>query len=123
MKKTMLLLMTALLLSGAPSQSADADGDHVTLINAFTVPDGKEAEAIIFWEKAADFMRSQPGYISTALHAAILPDARFQLINVAKWESAEDFKRASQALRALGKIKPVEGLVPNPSLYTVIRSD
>lgn len=94
-----------------------------TLINAFIVPDGKEAEAIAFWEKAADFMRKQPGYVSTALHEAILPDAKFHLINATKWRSVEDFKKASKALRTSGKIEPVEGVVPNPSLYTVIRTD
>ena len=103
--------------------ASDTGAGHITLINAFIVPQGKETEAIAFWDKAAEFMKRQPGYVSTALHRSISPDAKFQLINVAKWESAEAFKRASAALRASGGLQPVEGLVPTPSLYTVIRTD
>jgi hypothetical protein len=36
----------------------------VILINPFEVPEGKEEDALAFWEKATDFMRLQPGYIS-----------------------------------------------------------
>lgn len=97
--------------------------EHVTLINAFTVPAGKEAETVKFWDDAAEFMRNQPGYISTALHQAVLPNAEFALINVAKWRSIDSFKTASAALRTESGIKPVEGLTPNASLYKVIRSD
>ncbi len=102
---------------------AVTEGEHVTLINAFIVPVGKEAEAVRFWDKAADFMRGQPGYVSTALHQSILPDAKYMLINVAQWESVDAFKAASKALRTESGIKPLEGLVPNPSLYKVIRAD
>ena len=123
MKKLALAFMTAFTLIGAPVLSQENGKEPVILINAFIVPDGKEAEAIAFWEKAADFMRTQPGYVSTALHESILPNAQFHLINIAKWESVDAFKNASEALRTSGTIKPVEGVRPTPSLYTVIRTD
>lgn len=120
------IVLTALAATTFALSSLAASADNkasVTLINAFVVPLGKEAEAIEFWEKAAEFMKRQPGYISTQLHQSIAPDAKFGLINVAKWESAEAFKEASSALRRKGGLKPVEGMIPNPSLYTVIRTD
>ena len=40
----------------------------VTLINPWEIPKGKEEEALLMWEKAADSMRIQPGFISTKLH-------------------------------------------------------
>jgi hypothetical protein len=46
---------------------------------------------VAFWEKVARFMKQQPGFISTRLHRAIIPGARFQLINLAEWESVEHF--------------------------------
>ncbi len=95
----------------------------VILINVFTVPAGKEAEALAFWEAAAKFLETQDGYISTALHKAILPNARFQLVNVAKWESTDAFNRATAALRDKAHLKPVQGLAFSASLYTVVRSD
>ena len=123
MRKATIALITALTLLNSSGIAADGKKKPITLINAFMVPDGKEAEAIAYWEKAAEFMRTQPGYVSTALHEAVLPDAKFHLINVAKWETAEAFLKASKAFRTSGGIKPVKGVVPNPSLYTVIRSD
>ena len=58
----------------------------VILLNPFEVPAGKEEEALKLWERAAEVMRKSPGFISTRLHRAISPDARFQLINMAEWE-------------------------------------
>ncbi|MEM7425601.1 MAG: antibiotic biosynthesis monooxygenase family protein [Pseudomonadota bacterium] len=109
--------------SAMSDDKAFAADKPVILINAFEVPAGKEAEAVQFWERAAEFMKKQPGYVSTALHQAILPDARFRLINVAKWESVDAFKKASHALRTKSGVKLVKGMVPNPSLYSIIRSD
>ena len=123
MKKITLALLAALALVGAPAMAGDGDNEPVTLINAFVVPAGKEKEAVDFWQNAADFMKLQPGYISTALHQAILPDAKFHLINVAKWESVEAYQNASKARRAQSGAKPPEGVVPYPSLYEVIIED
>jgi heme-degrading monooxygenase HmoA len=54
----------------------------VTLINPFEVPKGKEEAVLKMWEKAAEFMKKQPGFVSTRLHRALSPEARFHLINV-----------------------------------------
>lgn len=123
--KDLLFASTALLcLFIGPALSENKQlAEPVTLINVFQIPLGKEAEALAMWEAAAKFLRTQPGYISTALHRTILPDAKYRLINVAKWESAEAFKQATAAMRASAGIKPVEGLSFDASLYTVIRSD
>ena len=115
-------------MSVNPVLAADktsSTGEPVILINAFIVPEGKAAESIAFWKKAADFMRVQPGYISTALHQAILPNAKFELINIAKWRSVKDFKNASRTLKNMmkGGIKPVDGVITNASLFKVIISE
>lgn len=126
MKNLFLASVVLMCMAANPVLATDktsSPDEPIILINAFIVPEGKEAESIAFWEKAADFMRTQPGYISTALHQTILPDAKFELINVAKWRSAEDFKNASHAMKMKGDIKPIDGLIPNPSLYKVIISD
>ena len=127
MNKLVSALATAVALAAPPAFATDgqthgSDGP-VTLINVFTVPHGKADEAIKFWENAAEFMRKQPGYISTALHQSIQPDAKFQLINVAKWESVEAYKNASRARRTQTGSRPPEGLIPAPAVYTVIRMD
>ncbi len=94
----------------------------LTLINSFEVPADKLDESILHWEQGRDVLKKQPGYISTALHQSLADDARFRLVNVAKWESVETFKAAIKIMQADPSISRVEGLTPNPALYTVIRN-
>jgi len=114
---------TAATLAAASLAGPGAAQADVTLINAFEVPAGKQAEAITAWEKARDFLASEPGYVSTALHEAITPDARFALINVARWESAEAFQAATKRMHAAGIFPRIDGLTYTPALYRVIRTD
>lgn len=93
------------------------------LINPFEVPVDKLNEAILMWEQGRDSLQNQPGYISTALHLSIADDARFRLINVAKWESVESFTVASKKMQAESVLPKIEGVIPSPALYTVIRED
>ena len=44
------------------------------------------------WAHDADFMKVQPGYISTQLHKGIAGSSTF--INYAVWESIESFRNA-----------------------------
>lgn len=95
----------------------------VTLINPFEVPEGKEEEALAFWERVADFMRKQPGFVSTRLHKATVPWARFHLINVAEWQSAEDFQAAINTEEFNALTEPYMEVFPHfPGLYEVVRS-
>lgn len=93
----------------------------VILINPFTVPEGKLDEAIKSWENGRDFLSQQPGYISTKLHQSLDPEAQYALINVAEWETPAQFKAAIAAMRARSAFTPIEGVVPAPALYKVIR--
>lgn len=93
----------------------------VTLINVFEVPPGALDAAIRYWETARDFLARQPGYISTRLHQALSPNARFQLVNVAQWESTETFQAAvARMAQELHTERPA-GLVDSPALFHVIR--
>ncbi len=95
----------------------------IVLINPFIVPPEKLDETITMWEEARDYLQTQPGYISTALHQSLTPDATFRLINVAEWESAEAFKAATAKMNAEANLPKIEGVVPSPDLYSVIRRD
>lgn len=91
------------------------------LINPFEVPEGQEEEVILYWEKCAAVLKKQKGFISTKLHRAMMPHARFLLINIAEWETQADFFAAiqSEAFQAVAKTSNV----PNyPALYEVIRT-
>lgn len=120
MKFTIAILFCALISMATPGTASD---DGITLINAFEVPADKLDETIAFWEQARDYLQTQPGYISTALHQSITDDARFRLVNIAIWESADAFFAASKNMRAEAELPKIEGLTANPALYTVIRRD
>ena len=115
--KSVLFAATAMLF-GICSANAD-----VILINAFEVPAGQRGATIDAWEQARAFLSQQPGYIDTALHGALAPDVRFELVNIARWESPAAFQTAIAAMQEAGVFRPPEGVVANPALYTVIASD
>ena len=97
--------------------------EPVTLINVFEVPQEKLEETIAMWEAARDFLQRQPGYLSTALHQSLLPDARFRLINVAEWRDPDSYAAATAAMRREAGLEQVEGLDFNAALYRVVRTD
>ena len=95
----------------------------VILINPFEVPKGKEDEALAFWEEVADYMRKQPGFISTQLHRAIVPWARFQLVNVTAWSSVAHFEAAINSEEFKNLTDPYMDIFPHyPGLYGVVKT-
>ncbi|SDW81356.1 Heme-degrading monooxygenase HmoA [Ruegeria halocynthiae] len=69
-----------------------AEGGPVVLINLFTV-DAKDEQALLkAWAHDADFMKSQPGYISTQLHQGIAGSSTF--VNYAIWQNVYSFRNA-----------------------------
>ncbi len=92
----------------------------VTLINAFEVPEGQDEAFVEGWERSRAFLSQQPGYLSTRLHRALVPDAEFRFVNVAQWESADSFRAAT------AQPEFQTGGLPqrfHASLYTVVRDD
>lgn len=68
------------------------DDGSIVLINVFTVDPADEDALVKAWAHDADFMKAQPGYISTQLHKGIGGSSTF--INYAIWESVESFRNA-----------------------------
>jgi heme-degrading monooxygenase HmoA len=64
----------------------------VVLVNIFTV-DQADVDALLqAWEQDANWMKRQPGYISTQLHRGIGGSCVF--MNYAVWESVAHFRQA-----------------------------
>ena len=91
----------------------------VILINAFEVPRGADEAFLHAWERARDCLRTQPGYVSTALHQSIAPQADFRFINVGQWASAAEFRAAveSRGFQQTGRLP----YPAHPALYRVVR--
>ena len=64
----------------------------VILINVFTVHAADVDALLAAWEHDANWMKQQPGYISTQLHRGIAGSCVF--LNYAVWESVERFRAA-----------------------------
>jgi len=61
------------------------------------VPAADAERFIAGWELTGDYLMSQPGYVDTALHQAVTPNADFQFVNIGRWQTAEDFLAATQS--------------------------
>ena len=95
---------------------------EVVLINVFEVP-AADAEAFVAeWDRASDYLQSQPGYLDRALHQAVTPDAEFQFVNIARWRTAEDFRAATQSPGFREATAGLAGYRSHPALYRVVRS-
>jgi heme-degrading monooxygenase HmoA len=93
--------------------------ESVVLINAFEVPEGGDEEFRAGWQAAADYLRQQPGFISTRLHASLDPKAEFRYVNVAVWQSPQHFQQAvgSDAFQRLGRQIRFRS---HPALYRLV---
>lgn len=95
---------------------------NITVINPFEVPTGKENEALAVWDRVAAFMNRQPGFVSAKLHRSIDPKARFHLVTVAEWASAEHFMAVLTSKDLQEVAKGMEAFPHYPGLYQVIRA-
>ena len=64
----------------------------VVLVNLFSLAEADIPALMIAWEKDANWMKAQPGFLSTQLHRAIGGSLMF--MNYALWESVEHFRAA-----------------------------
>jgi heme-degrading monooxygenase HmoA len=70
----------------------DATQSPVILVNTFAVDPADADALLVAWERDANWMKQQPGFISTQLHRAVGGSSMF--LNYAVWESVADFRRA-----------------------------
>ncbi len=64
----------------------------IVLVNVFTVEPSQEDELVKAWARDADFMKAQPGYISTQMHKGLAGSSTF--FNYAIWQDVESFRNA-----------------------------
>jgi heme-degrading monooxygenase HmoA len=67
-------------------------GGPVILINKFIVKPDEAVELVRAWTDDAEWMKRQPGFISTQLHRGIAGSGVF--LNYAVWESTAHFRAA-----------------------------
>lgn len=73
-------------------QQINSDASPVVLVNMFHVAEADIPVLMKAWEADANWMKKQPGYISTQLHQGIAGSNVF--MNYAVWESVAHFRAA-----------------------------
>lgn len=73
-------------------QQLNTEQSPVILVNVFTVAEADVPALLSAWEADANWMKQQPGYISTQLHRGI--GGSTVLMNYAIWESVAHFRAA-----------------------------
>lgn len=68
-------------------------GGPIVFINTFRVAPKDVGAFLAAWTVEGEFMKKQPGYVSTQLHRGIGGSTTF--VNVAVWESVEAFRAAA----------------------------
>ncbi len=74
------------------------------------------------WDRAQVFLKKQTGHVSSTLHGAVSANPPFRFVNVAKWKSADAFRKA---VSSSGYQEASGGLRAFPvraSVYDSIRS-
>ncbi|MEM7319520.1 MAG: antibiotic biosynthesis monooxygenase family protein [Pseudomonadota bacterium] len=73
------------------TQMQSNDGP-IVLMNYFTIDSIDEDALLRAWTNNADFMKTQPGYISTQMHKSIAGSSVF--VNCAVWQDVKSFRDA-----------------------------
>jgi heme-degrading monooxygenase HmoA len=89
----------------------------IVFFNTFHVAP-EDVEAFIeAWKADGEFMKNQPGYISTQLHRGIAGSTTF--INVAEWESVEKFRAAASSPEFQASLSRYpDSAVASPHVFT-----
>ena len=100
-----------------------ADSGPVTFINVFELDPEMLDDFIEGWQRRGEIMRKQPGFRSFHLHRALRPDASYQLVNVAEWDSVEALQTATQNEEFQASIRDAAtrfDVVAHPGVYTTV---
>ncbi|MGP3976587.1 antibiotic biosynthesis monooxygenase family protein [Streptomyces sp. 8N114] len=101
------------------------DQPFVTFINIFEVA-AEDADAVAAkWRERAAVMSTKPGFLDSRLHKARSAQGRFQLVNVAHWESQEAWEAASTDMDFASRAQAAQQatdtpLRPNTGLYDIV---
>jgi len=93
----------------------------VTLVNCFEVPAGRDDEFFALWRQVNAYMASKPGYLGHHMHRSLSTTAHFRYVNVATWETAEQWKAGhDDGFRALMNDPGWKSFKPTFALYELV---
>ena len=97
--------------------------DPLTLINLFSIPARAADGFVAGWPNSTARLGDASGFRGTRLHRAVSPESLYQIVNVARWDSLEQWQAALSGFRPEGeRQRPAEanGIAVQPAFYTVV---
>ena len=92
------------------------EAGSVVLVNVFTLDKADEQIFLQAWQDDAQFMKRQPGFISTQLHRAIGDSSTY--VNYSVWESTAQYRAAFTHPEFLASIAAYpSSVVATPHLF------
>jgi deazaflavin-dependent oxidoreductase (nitroreductase family) len=98
------------------------DTGPITLVNVIEIEPEKLESFLAGWRERAALMSKQPGFRSFRLHRALSPESRFQLVNVAEWDSADALHAATAQQQFQASVRRAvdeTGVTAHPGIYRV----
>ena len=105
------------------STSASHSTPPLVLVNLFTLPAGAVDPFVAGWPASTAGLAHAPGFRGTRLHRAVSPHSRYQIVNVAQWDSAEAWQAALSGFQPGGERRrqaEAGGFSSQPALYRVV---
>jgi len=101
------------------TRQTDIDAGPVVMVNLLTMASEDETAFLAAWTADAQFMKRQPGYISTQLHRAIGENPTY--LNYAIFDSVATWRTAFRTPEFQEMLKAHPGsVVARPHLFTKI---
>ncbi|MFP5019602.1 antibiotic biosynthesis monooxygenase family protein [Pseudonocardia phyllosphaerae] len=96
--------------------------ETTTFINVFEIPRDDVPAFKESWAELSRIMAAAPGFRGAQLHEAVSGETRFQLVNVAHWDSEQAWRDAAanpemQAAARRPGAEPLMRAVHNTGLY------
>jgi heme-degrading monooxygenase HmoA len=97
----------------------------VTLMNRFSVPEGRDDAFLALWTETSHYFRRQPGFLSLRLHRAVTPGTDYRYINVARWASDAEYRapHGTEEFRELVGQEAWNEFPSIPVLYEVVLAE
>jgi heme-degrading monooxygenase HmoA len=105
---------------------ATATGQEVTgqvvLMNGFVVAPERDDAFKALWDQTSRYFMARPGFVSLRLHRAVSAEAPHRWVNVATWESEDDYRAAHSTpeFRAVVTAPGWEEFPSSPQLFEVV---
>ncbi len=101
------------------SLQAEIDAGPIVMINLLTMDSADEAAFLSAWTADSEFMKRQPGFISTQLHRAIGEKKTY--LNYAVFDSVAAWRDAFRSPEFQEKLKAhPSSVVARPHLFTKV---